>query len=238
MLEGSVAADYAEPAAAEGWADDAVVALDEEEVAEDEPYYEAERAQAEPAAAAAPYVVEKKRGRLADKPKLESGRVRADRAAPSQTLSAPEADAPASLPSAPPTAVTREQAVPSDYSANAWRNAVDGTTLAGMEQALQIANAEVAAGSPGAAADLLDDYVGPPSLAGQTFAGLAARWYLQDGQISVAASTARRGLALSSENTAVRSQLLLIYGDILAVVGDRAGSQSAYSEAAVLNAAR
>jgi hypothetical protein len=140
------------------------------------------------------------------------------------------------LNTAAPT-VSRNSAVPSDVDSR-WRNSADATTLAAIDQALQVARAEASGGNPAAAAASVSGLIHAPSDAGQYVAGLAARWYLDAGDPRAASATAQRGLALDVKNTPYRSQLLLTYGDALSALGDIGSAQSAWSQAATLNATR
>jgi len=136
---------------------------------------------------------------------------------------------------APP--VSRSSAVPRDVDSS-WRNSVDASSLSAIDGALQVAEAEATGGNPAAAAASVSAYIQPPAASGQYLASKAARWYLDAGDPKAAASTARRGLALGSGNTAYRSQLLVTYGDALSALGDTSGAQSAWNQAAGLNVSR
>ena len=219
------------------WADDAVAVLDEPEDEDFSGYAmeeaEISRGNAPAATRAAPSVAN-----TADKEVASSFGGR--KAKPRQQKKA-EAYAPAAAVeqvASEPVAVSRSEAVPSDLSTTSWRASVDATSLARIDDALRIAQAEASAGDVGSAAESLVGLINPPSPAGQYLAGLTAGWYLQDGQLGAAANTAQRGLALGSENTPYRSQLLLIFGDVLNAQGDASGAQAAWSQAAALNAVR
>lgn len=132
----------------------------------------------------------------------------------------------------------RAAAVPRDATANGWRRGVDKATQQVFDAALTEAEAKVRAGDPGGGAERLAGAVGAPARAGQYVAARAAALWLQAGDPAAAAAVARRGLALSSDNTPERSQLLLTLGDALAASGDAVGAAEAWAQGAAANRSR
>lgn len=132
---------------------------------------------------------------------------------------------------------SRDAARPRDLG-NGWRSGQDAATLAEVDRALQIASTEAGLGNPDKAAEALAPHVGPPAAVGQYVAGVAARYWLAAGDGAAAAATLQRGLALSSDNTPWRAQLLFLYGELLQASGDGASAESYWQEAAGLNASR
>lgn len=136
-----------------------------------------------------------------------------------------------------PSPSRRAAAVPRD-AGTAWRAQVDALTLQRIDDANRMADAEVRLGNASGAAALLLPVVAPPAEAGQVQAARAVQLYLRAGDVATALATARRGLALSSANTAARAGLLVAYGDALTAAGDAEGAEQAWVDAASLNAAR
>lgn len=132
----------------------------------------------------------------------------------------------------------RASAVPRDLSANGWRRGVDKATQQVFDAALTEAEATARQGDARGAAERLAAAVGAPARAGQYVAGRAAASFLTAGDPAAAAAVARRGLALSSDNTPERAQLLLALGDALQAAGDPAGAEDAWRQAAAANASR
>lgn len=132
----------------------------------------------------------------------------------------------------------RASAVPRDLSANGWRRGVDKATQQVFDAALTEAEATARQGDARGAAERLAAAVGAPARAGQYVAGRAAASFLTAGDPAAAAAVARRGLALSSDNTPERSQLLLVLGDALQAAGDATGAEDAWRQAAAANASR
>lgn len=132
---------------------------------------------------------------------------------------------------------SRDAARPSDLG-RSWRAGQDAATLAEVDRALKIAATEANLGNHAKAAEALAPHVGPPAAVGQYTAGVAARYWLAAGDGAAAAATLQRGLALSSDNTPWRAELLFLYGELLAASGDGASAEAYWSEAAGLNAAR
>jgi predicted negative regulator of RcsB-dependent stress response len=58
------------------------------------------------------------------------------------------------------------------------------------------------------------------------------------GRADAALAAVKRGLGRSSANTAYRSNLLVLEGDLLTARGDAAGAAKAWAEAARLNGER
>lgn len=152
-----------------------------------------------------------------------------------------EEDAPARAPAASEPRGPepgRSAAVPTDWTANGWRRGLDPATQQVFDAALTEGEALVRAGNPRGGGDRLAAAVGAPARAGQHAAVRAAAAYLQAGDPAAAAAVARRGLALSSDNTPERSALLVALGDALRASGDAAGAAAAWQEAAAAGAAR
>ncbi|MCB9684286.1 MAG: hypothetical protein H6735_04495 [Alphaproteobacteria bacterium] len=132
----------------------------------------------------------------------------------------------------------RVRAVPRDRSSNGWRKGVDRATLDLFDAGLAEAEALRTRGDPGGASARLSPLIGAPSRAGQHVAALAVQDALAAGDTTGALSLARRGLGLSSANTAERSWLLVVYGDALMASGDTAGAVDAWQQAEQANATR
>jgi hypothetical protein len=166
-------------------------------------------------------------------------------APPKATAAAPPAaeassDALARRPAAKEDAAPepRTAAVPKDLANNGWRRGLDKATQQLFDGALTEAEAQVRSGDLRGGADRLAAAVGAPPRAGQYVAGRSTSAFLAAGDPAAAVSVARRGLALSSENTPERSQLLLLLGDALQAAGDAAGAEQAWQQAATANAGR
>jgi HAMP domain-containing protein len=167
---------------------------------------------------------------VADEVASAPARPSAEPAAAASKPAAAKADKEASDP--------RSAAVPRDLAANGWRRGLDKATQQVFDAALTEAEASIRGGDARGGAERLAAAVGAPARAGQHVAARAATTYLQAGDPAAAAAVARRGLALSSENTPERSALLVALGDALRAQGDGAGAAEAWQQAAAGNAAR
>ena len=119
-----------------------------------------------------------------------------------------------------------------------WRGDLDPDTLANIDRAIAAAKAASQRGKYKDAGDMLAEYITMPPSAGQAQAIAAAEYYLKANHNAGAMSAVSRGLALSSENTAARSMLKVLYGDVLQRTGEYGQAEAAYQDAVEMNAAR
>ena len=131
----------------------------------------------------------------------------------------------------------RRQADPGPVG-TAWRSAVDGTTLAAVDEAIARSDEAVRSGRYREAADLLAAHVTAPPAMGQAQAAAAAALYLRAGDASAAIGVASRGLSLSSSATVARARLELLLGDAHQRLGQVGAAEQAYRRAIEINTSR
>jgi len=120
----------------------------------------------------------------------------------------------------------------------AWRSDVDGATLSAIDDAIARSDEATRAGRVRDAADILAAHITAPPSMGQAQAVAAATLYLRVGDTAAAISVISRGLSLSTQNTASRAKLEVLFGDALQRQGQQSAAEAAYRRAIQINQSR